>query len=533
VKRPAGTWKKALANVVLSLSLIAAGSSAALAVDSSAWVTGVSGKPLSEVTVAAGSGLYGDEIGFAADARFRSPEGIAVLPSGGILVADTENQVIKLVRNGVVAVYAGLTFEVDQYGLPLGGLVDGTRQLSVFQLPAGLAVNAAGNIYVAEAGNHVIRKIDTSGNVSVFAGSPIGALGDADGRGTEARFHRPSAVAVDPSGNVYVADTLNHTIRKIAPDGTVTTLNARSERVVEVFPGVVETAGDFRDGPIDQALFNEPSGLALDAKGNLFVSDTGNQRIRYIDFSAGTVTTVAGSPEVVYPDGALYAEGDYIDGAAAEAAFHGPRGLAVTPEGGLLIADSLNNALRYLIGGRVVTILGDGADGRSGTAAGTEAQAGLHRPTDVAVTADGGVLIADTYNNRIVKLALYRLPAGLAKDGSIHVIYAGSEIEFDAKPRNVNNRVLVPVRAVAETLGYTVETDDNVNVVLTKGDVNVRLVVGSRAVIVTSGTTVARANLDVAPFISEDRTYVPIRFISEQLGLQVDWNQEYRTVIIR
>lgn len=526
-------WKKTIGSLIVSIGLVAAGSSAALALDSAAWVRGADMRPLAEISTVAGSGMYGDETGAAAKARFRSPGGIAVLPNGGILVADTENQVIKLVRNGVVSEYAGITFEIDEYGRPVGGLADGTRQSSVFQLPAGMEADAEGNLYVADAGNHVIRKIDAAGNVSVYAGSPIGALGDADGHRTEARFHYPSAIAIDPSGVLYVADTLNHTIRKISADGTVTTLNAQSERAVEVFPGVVEAAGDFRDGPLDQALFNEPSGLALDAKGNLYVSDTGNQRIRYIDFAAGTVTTVAGSSQVEYAKDALYAEGGYRDGAAAQAAFHGPRGLAVTGEGGLLIADSLNNAIRYLVDGRVMTLAGDGAAGRFGREDGTEAQAGLHQPSDVAVTADGGVLIADTYNNRIRKLAFYRLPAGLNKDGQIHVVYKGREIGFDAMPRMVNSRVMVPVSAVAEALGYTVETADNRNIILMKEKTRIHLLIDSPSVTTVSDAGEAQSTLDAAPFISEDRTFVPIRFISEQLGLQVDWNQEHQTVIIR
>lgn len=171
--------------------------------------------------------------------------------------------------------------------------MDGASDLSLFSGPQGIATDAQGNVYVADTGNHSIRKIDPSGNVSTIAGD--GVLGKEDGPGSKARFNSPLDVAVAADGTVYVADTLNHAIRSISPSGQVTTLNAASGRAVEVSPGQAAPAGDFADGALAQAKFNEPSGLALDGKGNLYVSDAGNQRIRYIDLQQGTVTTAAGS----------------------------------------------------------------------------------------------------------------------------------------------------------------------------------------------------------------------------------------------
>src|SRR5690606_5011899 len=134
------------------------------------------------------------------------------------------------------------------------------------------------------------------------------------------------------------------------------------------------------------ALFNEPSGLVLDAQGNLYVSDSGNQAIRYINLALGTVSTVAGGTFSAYEDQALYRAGDYVDGAAASARFDAPKGLALTADGGLLIADSSNHAIRLLQSGIVSTVAGS-ANAIPGNVDGTETSGRLMFPTDVAVTA--------------------------------------------------------------------------------------------------------------------------------------------------
>ena len=485
---------------------------------------------LRDVAVHAGSGDFGESDGPAAAAAFRTPKGIKLLPDGTLLVADTGSHLIRSVKAGRTDKVAGVTFDFDAAGLPVGGLADGKAGASVFQSPSDIDVDADGNIYVADTGNNVIRKIDRDGRVTTLAGSPVGAPGYRDGRGGEARFHAPSALAVAPDGTVYVADTLNHVIRKVTPDGVVTTLNAFRLRGVEVFAGVVEPAGDFRDGPLSEALFNEPSGLALDGKGNLYVSDAGNQRIRYIDFAAGTVTTVAGGGNA--GPGDFYAEGDYADGDALEARFDFPRGIAVAPDGSLLIADSGNHAVRLLKDGRVYTVVGnDGAE--PGRTNGTEKSARLTFPTDVDVDAQGNIYVADAYNNQIRFITGYRLPAGTAKDGVIRVADGGRLIEFDVQPVIRHDRVFVPVRHIAEALGYEVQALDNRQVVLAKSGVRVTLRIGDARADISqnAGTTVL--TLDAAPFIEGIRTMVPVRFIAEALDRQVDWMAEWKLVVIR
>jgi hypothetical protein len=522
--------KSLLLSIVVALTL---GSVSVASANTNAQGAIVSmGKSLATITTVAGLGEFNNADGAAPSATFRTPQGIAVLKDGSMIVADTNNHLLRQVKDGQVTTYAGLTFDVNNIGLPSGGLVDGVKAEAIFQSPSDIDVDAFGNMYVADADNNVIRKIDTSGNVSILAGSPDGEPGYADGRGSAVLFNHPTDLVVTPAGVVYVADTLNHVIRKVTTIGSVTTLNTVSDRTVEVHDGQVELSGNFKDGSLEDSLFNEPTGLALDAKGNLYVSDSGNHLIRYIDLSANTVSAIAGGSAVTYPEASLYAQGDYADGAAMEAKFDFPKGLAVTPEGGLLIADSLNNAVRYLYDGKVTTIVGN-ADASFGDSDGTERSAQLHHPSDVEIDANGNIYVADAYNNKIRKISYYKLPEGLTKDGNIHVVKGDTEITFDAKPQNINGRVMVPVRAIAESLGYVVKSSDNVKITLEKDTTTIELVIGSTEITQTIDRESEQATIDAKPFIRDNRTYVPVRFISEQLGLQVDWSQAYRTVIVR
>lgn len=336
------------------------------------------------LTTLAGNGTFGYIDGDASTAAFRSPSGLLTLQDGSLLVTDQRNQLIRKIQSDQVSTFAGITFELDEFGVPLGGLYDGEKETAVFNEPAGLAADALGNIYVADARNNSIRKVSKDGQVTTLAGN--GLIGDEDGRGEQATFYLPQAIAATSDGTLYVADTLNHLIRKITKDGEVSTLNASSLRAVEVTPGVAELAGDFQDGPLANAKFNEPSGLVLDGKGNLYVSDSGNQLIRYIDFSTNTVTTVAGKKPELTPT-SLYGTGGATDGEALDASFNFPKGLALSDDGGVLIADSLNHAIRYVRNGKVWTIA-----------------KGLNHPTDVAVDKQGIIYLTDQDNQLIRQL---------------------------------------------------------------------------------------------------------------------------------
>ncbi|GAA4863005.1 hypothetical protein GCM10023310_48050 [Paenibacillus vulneris] len=527
---------KLLFSSVVAVSLIGGGTGASAASIAKDGLRNSSGQIMMDITTYAGLGDDGShDDANRLQATFRSPFGLLVRKDGTLLVSDRSNHLLRSISGSQVSSMAGMIIGKDNKGFPIGGRYDDIAARSVFQQPAGLAQDAQGNLYVADAGNNAIRKIDASGKVVTLAGN--GLIGNKDAKGTEATFNQPQDVAVGADGNVYVADTLNHVIRKVAADGTVTTLNAPSKRVVEVTPGQAVWSGDYLDGDIANAKFNEPTGLAIDSKGNLYVSDSGNQRIRYIDFGTGKVTTVAGGTAVgepLYSKTSLYADAGYEDGDALKARFNYPLGIASTPEGGLLIADSMNHSIRYLYDGKVVTLAGDTALA-AGEADGIERSAQFHKPTDVAVADDGTVYIADAFNNKIRQLQLYKLPADLPKDDHVKVVLESTVLAFEAQPEIVNDRTMVPVRAVTEALGYQVSYDElNRSVQLTKGGVTVELYVDKTGLKKREqGKPEMAIDTDTAPYIKQDLTFVPVRFFAEEIGLDVQWDESTRSVLLR
>jgi len=488
---------------------------------------------LNSVSVLAGNGDYDEWDGAALKASFRMPQGITVLKDGSVLIADSNNHLIRQIAKGQVSTYAGIMLDADANGMTNGGWHDGTQQTAVFNTPSGMDTDSEGNVYIADAENHAIRKISKSGIVSTIAGD--GILGHKDGAGSGARFYRPEDVAVAADGTLYVADSLNHSIRRIAPNGQVTTLNAPSNRVIEVTAGYAVLAGDFADGKLSESKFNAPTSIAIDSKGNLYVSDTGNHVIRYIDLAKGTVTTVAGlshGKKPVYQQGALYAEGGYADGSSSEARFYSPRGIALTKEQGLLIADSLNHTIRYLIDGQVSTVAGVPA--QFGQVDGINGHNLLHHPTDVAVLQNGNLIIADSYNNQIRELKWYTLPGDLPENDQLKVVFENQLIQFDAQPEIVQGRTMIPVRGLSERMGYKVKFDNN-TIELTKGDLSAHLQVGSRVMATKKAATDVQEQqeMEAATYTKDGRTYVPLRFFSEAFGADVAWDQNAKTVILR
>jgi len=478
--------------------------------------------PLYEIDTLSGAGGIGSTDGSKQETTYRGPVSVAVQADGTVLVADIGNQQIRSFKNGQTSTVAGIEIGIDEYGVMVGGLLDGKADESAFQGPYGIAVDKNGRTIVADSNNHAIRAIAADGSVTTIAGD--GLIGSADGTGAAAKFNTPSDVAVAADGTIYVADTLNHAIRSIK-NGAVTTLNALAERPVEVFPGEAELTGDYKDGKLSEAKFNEPSGLAIDAKGNLYVSDTGNQRIRYIDLSAGTVTTVAGSGTLGAAD--VYVAGEYKDGKALEASFNAPKGIAATPEGGLLIADSLNHVIRYLKDGEVVTVAGVPLE--TVKQDGVAAYAGFNTPTDVAYAGEGSIVVADYSNNRVRVVKPYAKPQGL--DGAkIDLVYNRNILVSDADPVIVNGTTFVPVRIISETLGYKVDYGDNGETTLTRGEQWFKIQAGRKSVTSSASQSLT---LPEAPFIQEGRLYLPVRFFAEQIELDVKWLSAEKAVLLR
>ncbi|RKP54318.1 copper amine oxidase [Cohnella endophytica] len=483
---------------------------------------------LYEVRTLTGKSDVGHANGTLGQATFYHPRSVVALPDGKLLVSDSSNHFIRTISVDSVSAYAGLNLGEDESNQPIGAYNDDVLTQAAFDTPSGLAIDGQGNVYVADTNNNAIRKIAKDGKVTTLAGN--GLLGSDDGVGSKATFNAPSDVAVDGKGNVYVADTLNNVIRKIAPDGTVSTLTAASTRVVEYFPGAVDETGDYLDGSISAAKFNEPSGLAIDPKGNLYVSDRGNQRIRYIDFAAGVVTTVAGGGQIGKQD--PYVLGDYADGTTAQARFNAPEGLTLTSDGSLIVADSLNHAIRIVKDGKVSTLAGVPTE--FGKADGVAGSAQFNHPTDVAVLADGRLVVVDEYGNKVRVLQKYAKPANLPTDKSIKVLFNGSLVKSDVPAQQKSNAVLLPLSAVGQALGYKVSYDSKTKAaVLTKGDVVYSIGQDTKSVTKTVNGKSEQLVLNASTLTVNNRLFIPVRFFVTENNLDIQWDASAQTVVIR
>jgi len=370
---------------VKRITIIAALAGAALLAGGGAWYYGSSGDAeaprrtllpvpvastqpswTARVTPLAGDGISGVVDGGSGANRFSDPFGVVLDVRGNAFVADggDSNRIRRIGADGVVATYAG----------GREGFADGLKEAAAFNTPSALALDRAGNVYVADTGNHAIRKIARDGSVTTLAGD--GQPGYLDGIGRAARFNGPVGVAVDRHGNVFVADTYNDRIRRIAPDGTVSTVAGNGQ------PSAL-------DGAAAAAGFDTPSGIAVDKQGTLFVADTGNNAIRRIG-ADGVVSTVAapipGEPKPVLTR---------------------PAGLALTEDGYLYVSSGA--------GGRIVQLAPDGtyralpdADRPPASSYGSDGTVRLYGPRGIAVRRDGSLVVADAQALRVFSLAAPR-----------------------------------------------------------------------------------------------------------------------------
>lgn len=336
-----------------------------------------------EIYTVAG-GEYGDSSDgeLAVDAKMSYLSDVAIDGSGNLYIADTTNNKIRKVdavtlRMETVAGTGGYGYAGD------GGLAHDAQ----FRSPTGVAVDTNGNVYIADTYNNRIRKVDASGTITTFAGTGMSGDSGDNGPANEAALRSPTGVAVDGLGNVYIADSSNHRIRKVDTAGIITTI-AGSENS--------GYAGD--GGPANEARLYYPHTVAIDHAGNVFIADTYNNRIRRVDTSGG-ISTVAGSSST---DG--YA-GD--GGQATDARLNGPEGVAVDTAGNLYISDTDNHRIRKVTAnGHIMTIVGTGVGGYSGDGGiGTLAQ--IDGPTGVAIDNGGNLYFADKYNYAVRKQLPY------------------------------------------------------------------------------------------------------------------------------
>jgi len=324
---------------------------------------------------------------------------------------------------------------------------DSTTNALLFSSPDDVAIDAAGNLYVADYGNNLIQKITPAGVVTTLAGN--GTIGANNGLGTAASFNGPSGVAVDGSGNVYVADAGNNLIRKITPAGQVSTL-----------AGTV-VAADTSNTVTTEPVFAGPSGVAVDAAGNVYVADAGDNQIKKVT-PAGVVSTLAGS-----------VNSGSADGTGAAASFNNPTGVAVDATGNVYVADFLNNLIRKVApGGIVTTIAGSNTTGSTN---GPGTLASFYFPNSLAVDAAGNLYVADDINNLVRKIgpdgtvttlagsgtagyanglgpaASFNDPAGIAVDasGNVYVADANNNVIREISPAGLVSTLAGAIPTVA------------------------------------------------------------------------------------
>ena len=341
--------------------------------------------PVAIILTAAGNGTSGfsGDNGTAAAASLSDPFGVAADTVGNLYIADTSNHRVRRIdTSGIITTVAGNGAE----GFSGDG---GPATDATLNTPIGVAVDRAGNLYIADAFNNRIRKVNVTGVITTVAGNGDARFSGDHAAATNASLGAPFGVAVDAVGNLYIADTSNHRIRKVDAFGMITTVAGK---------GTEGFSGD--GGPARQARLNFPTGVTVDRAGKLFITDQSNNRIREVS-TAGVITTVAGNGDAGF-------SGDHA--AATRASLNQPVGTAVDAADALYIADTSNHRIRKVSAdGMVTTVAGDGIGGFSGDGS-AATKASLNSPGGVAVDAAGNIYIADSYNNRVRKLSVRPSP---------------------------------------------------------------------------------------------------------------------------
>ena len=331
------------------------------------------------ISTVAGSGWDGIHEGPGAVAQLNGPKGIFMDGSGNLYIADSNSHRIgKVDPSGIITTVAG------SGGYGFSG--DGEQATSAsFKGPWGLAVDGSGNLYIADSNNHRIRKVDLSGTITTVAGNGMAGYSGDGGAAIQAQLNAPAGIFIDGLGNLYIADSENHRIRKVDTSGTISTV-AGNKTWPSFFPG--------DGGPATRASLARPVGVFVDESGNIYIADRSNHRIRKVD-TTGNISTVAGNGEMGY-------SGD--GGEAISASLADPAGVFVDESGNIYLADTGNHRIRKVdTSGRISTVVGNGEMGYSGDG-GEAISASLAEPVDVFVGAPGDIYIVDKLNGRVRKV---------------------------------------------------------------------------------------------------------------------------------
>jgi len=328
------------------------------------------------ISTFAGNGTagYSGDGGQATQAEINRVVGLAADAARNIYLADqNNNRVRKVDANGVITTLAGT-------GVAGYNGDGGTAALAQLNGPTGVCVAPSGAVYVNDEGNGRVRKIPTAGTITTVAGNGSGVTSGDGGPATSAGMVIPIRCAVDSSGDLFIVDQGAHRIRKVDGGGIITTYAGT---------GVQGFSGD--GGPATQAEMNNPTAAAVDASGNLYVTDQSNQRIRRIDAATGTITTVAGNGNIAFG-------GD--GGPATSASLDYPGGIVVDSSGALFIVDTVNQRIREVSGGVITTVAGTGTAGFAGDGS-APLQAEFNGPFPITLDNAGNLYVGDISNNRV------------------------------------------------------------------------------------------------------------------------------------